>query len=914
MSTGRARKTGNGLRLRNWRVRSRLVALILVPTAALVLLAGLQVAASVNAASDYQRVNDLARLSDRIGALTHELAEERDRTAWFIALGRPEDVAEEVRDQMGAVDSTAARVRDGGTLIAGETAGRTGDEIRAALARLDDLAPLRRQALEEKLLPDAAIDAYTLVIADLLSLHDELGKGSSDDLLFGRSLTLDALARAKESLSLQRALLSVVLVAGRFEQEQMERFLGAISSERNERAAFSAEAGPEDRRFFDETVNGHTADRADFLRELVMVRAASGASLKGLDLSEEDDARQWYEAVSVTIDRMRAVEQRHAEAIVTRSRELRDAERDRALVVAGSAAGLLLAILLITTGVARSLVRPLRRLRREALEVAGKRLPAYVQQVRESRDGEAPAEVPPIGIMSRDEIGEVARAFDEVHREAVRLAGDEAKLRKTINAMFVNLSRRSQTLVERQLTLVERLERGERDDDRLADLFKLDHLATRMRRNSESLLVLAGQEVVRRWRQPVEIMDVVRASLSEVENYDRVVTRVHAEAAVTGPAVSDVVHLLAELVENAIAFSPEESKVTVSCDRTGNGMMISVTDHGIGMSAEEIAQANARLVAPPAADAAAARRMGLFVVGRLALKHGIRVQLRPQETGLTAMVLLPESLLVPLTGPSFPPPLAPGSPFPSSPAPGATGPSFPPLAPGAAGQTGPVPLPAAAVPPQPRPPEVTGPSAWIPPLREDRLPPEHSGPFDRFNFTTPSPQAPPERFDRFAMGSREPAEPEQPPIPPERIEPLPAVGTPALDSEDEYLPIFASVESGWFRTVDRMSPRPPDPSGPTGSAVPDEPSDPWTSPADSGWQAASVASDPSFVGLTSAGLPRRTPKANLVPGSVPRATPARPEPRPEPAMPVSAERARNRMAEFQQGLRRARDERPNREI
>nr|BFE87331.1 hypothetical protein GCM10020093_099320 [Planobispora longispora] len=913
MSTGRARKTGNGLRLRNWRVRSRLVALILVPTAALVLLAGLQVAASVNAASDYQRVNDLARLSDRIGALTHELAEERDRTAWFIALGRPEDVAEEVRDQMGAVDSTAARVRDGGTLIAGETAGRTGDEIRAALARLDDLAPLRRQALEEKLLPDAAIDAYTLVIADLLSLHDELGKGSSDDLLFGRSLTLDALARAKESLSLQRALLSVVLVAGRFEQEQMERFLGAISSERNERAAFSAEAGPEDRRFFDETVNGHTADRADFLRELVMVRAASGASLKGLDLSEEDDARQWYEAVSVTIDRMRAVEQRHAEAIVTRSRELRDAERDRALVVAGSAAGLLLAILLITTGVARSLVRPLRRLRREALEVAGKRLPAYVQQVRESRDGEAPAEVPPIGIMSRDEIGEVARAFDEVHREAVRLAGDEAKLRKTINAMFVNLSRRSQTLVERQLTLVERLERGERDDDRLADLFKLDHLATRMRRNSESLLVLAGQEVVRRWRQPVEIMDVVRASLSEVENYDRVVTRVHAEAAVTGPAVSDVVHLLAELVENAIAFSPEESKVTVSCDRTGNGMMISVTDHGIGMSAEEIAQANARLVAPPAADAAAARRMGLFVVGRLALKHGIRVQLRPQETGLTAMVLLPESLLVPLTGPSFPPPLAPGSPFPRHPprAPPAR-PSRPsPRAP--PGRPDPCPFrrrPYRRSPDRPRSPgrvpgsrpsARTGSPGALRPLRPLQL---HDA----------LPAGAPERFDRFAMGSREPAEPEQPPIPPERIEPLPAVGTPALDSEDEYLPIFASVESGWFRTVDRMSPRPPDPSGPTGSAVPDEPSDPWTSPADSGWQAASVASDPSFVGLTSAGLPRRTPKANLVPGSVPRATPARPEPRPEPAMPVSAERARNRMAEFQQGLRRARDERPNREI
>ena len=264
---------------------------------------------------------------------------------------------------------------------------------------------------------------------------------------------------------------------------------------------------------------------------------------------------------------MREVEKRYAQDIVVRSQELGNAEQSRALLIAAAVAGLLLIVLLITTGVARSLVRPLQRLRREALEVAGERLPAYVQQVRESRDGELLAEVPSIGVTSRDEIGEVARAFDEVHREAVRLAGDEARLRNTVNAMFVNLSRRSQTLVERQLTLVERLERGERDDQRLADLFKLDHLATRMRRNSENLLVLAGQEVARRWRQPVELMDVVRASLSEVENYERVVTRVHSEVAVTGPAVSDVVHLLAELVENAVSFSSRDNKVVVSSSR-----------------------------------------------------------------------------------------------------------------------------------------------------------------------------------------------------------------------------------------------------------------------------------------------------------------------------------------------------------
>ncbi|MFD8529278.1 nitrate- and nitrite sensing domain-containing protein [Streptosporangium canum] len=895
MSTHNIQGAGSGLRLRNWRVRSRLVALILVPTAAAVLLGGVQVFASMRAAADYQQVNDLARLSDRIGALTHELAEERDRTAWFIALGRPEREAEAVHARMNAVDAAVTHVRDSGTLLREAVTGRTRDEVDTVITRLDDLGPLREQALKSTLLPDAAIDAYSLVIADLLSLHDELGKGSADDVLFGQALTLDALARAKEAASLQRALLTVVLVAGRFEQEQMERFLGALSSERNERRTFAAEAGSERRRLFDETVNGRTADRAEFLRELVLLRAASGASLKGLDLAEADDAGQWYAAATVTIDRMRDVEQRHAQDIVTRSQELGDAEQSRALLVAGSVAGLLLVVLLITTGVARSLVRPLRRLRREALRVAGERLPAYVQQVRESRDGEILAEVPPIGGMSRDEIGEVARAFDEVHREAVRLAGEEAKLRNTVNAMFVNLSRRSQTLVERQLTLVERLERGERDDQRLADLFKLDHLATRMRRNSENLLVLAGQEVARRWRQPVELMDVVRASLSEVENYDRVTVRVQSEVAVAGPAVSDVVHLLAELVENAVSFSPKDSKVVVSSSRIdGGGVMVSVTDQGIGMTHEELSQANWRLANPQAADASVARRMGLFVVGRLALKHGIRVQLRPQDTGLTSMVLLPEALLASL--PASPPPASPQQAVPlqpAMPAPAGTGaPATPLLA-------APVAPDAVAVPPQARARWATGPNVWSPPARSRPAPEGRS-------LQPPSgppggPSAPPEAD---ATGS------------------LPRVETSALDPEEDFLPIFASVESGWFRIV---TPAPaggagqPGEPGPTEAADPADPAEAadsaepagWSSPADTGWQAAQAASVPALGGTTTSGLPKRTPKANLVPGSVnPAPGPLRP---PQPAVPISAERVRSRMSSFQQGVRKARNELPKRE-
>src|SRR5690606_22080406 len=296
------------------------------------------------------------------------------------------------------------------------------------------------------------------------------------------------------------------------------------------------------------------------------------------------------------------------------------------------------------------------------------------------------------------EIGEVARAFDEVHREAVRLASEEARLRSNINAIFVNLSRRSQTLVERQLALIERLEQGEENERRLADLFTLDHLATRMRRNSENLLVLAGQDAVRRRGEPVELMDVVRAALSEVENYERAVLRLQSEVAIAGQAVNDVVHLLAELIENALWFSPADTKVYISSNRIdGSGVMISVTDQGIGMSPEELAQVNWRLADPPVVDVAASRRMGLFVVGRLAMRHGIRVQLRSQDSGgLTAMVLLPENLIVPIPGAS------PGMPMPPGQAP-VTGQFAPP--PGA---------PFGTIPPQAGPGPLSGPAEAAP--------------------------------------------------------------------------------------------------------------------------------------------------------------------------------------------------------
>jgi anti-sigma regulatory factor (Ser/Thr protein kinase) len=254
----------------------------------------------------------------------------------------------------------------------------------------------------------------------------------------------------------------------------------------------------------------------------------------------------------------------------------------------------------------------------------------------------------------------------------VRLAGNEAALRGNVNAMFVNLSRRSQSLVERQIHLIDDLEQGEQEPERLASLFQMDHLATRMRRNSENLLVLAGHDMTRRWTQAVSLVDVVRAAVSEIEQYERVTLDVQPGISVRGHAVNDVVHLLSELVENATSFSAGETPVSVSAHLlNGGGVLFAISDQGVGMGAEEMARANWRLDNPPVVDVAVSRRMGLFVVARLAARHGIRVRLRPASVkGITSLVWLPNDVIsheaASTSGPRWSGP--PGPPGPAGPA------------------------------------------------------------------------------------------------------------------------------------------------------------------------------------------------------------------------------------------------------
>ncbi len=304
----------------------------------------------------------------------------------------------------------------------------------------------------------------------------------------------------------------------------------------------------------------------------------------------------WWAVNTLRFDGYREIESGLADAAVSEaSRIADDAQRD-AFITGAAVVLALLAAFILAGMVARQMSKSMRQLRNAAFGIAEQRLPMLVDQLSRTDPGRVDTRVAPIPITSTDEIGEVARAFDQVHREAVRLAAEQALLRGNINAIFTNLSRRNQSLIEGQLTLITDLENNEADPDQLENLFRLDHLATRMRRNGENLLVLAGEEPGRRWDQPVPLVDVLRAASSEVEQYERIELSGVPDAEIHGRAVTDLVHLLAELLENATTFSSPQTKVRVTATRLPDGrVMIEIHDKGIGLTAEDFADINHKL-------------------------------------------------------------------------------------------------------------------------------------------------------------------------------------------------------------------------------------------------------------------------------------------------------------------------------
>ncbi|MGN6172119.1 MAG: sensor histidine kinase [Streptosporangiaceae bacterium] len=950
--------------LKNWRVRSRLLLLISIPTLTAIALGGIRVSSSVQSALAYDRVQQLADLNSDIITLVQRLQDERDQTAFFIAQGtQGGDQAARLRvlyRQRNDTEGAAAAVTQRLGQIEGSLSPQAQQQAAAALADLQNLPNLRLEATQSQL-PAPIAQKYSRIVTDLLVLGQNTGQGFSDVTLAETVRVLGFLSRMKEDASQQRAILTAALIKHELDAGSRTALETAKADQAANLASFSLAATNAQRQLFQDSMSKSFVALAEQQEQRAL---SMGASLKN-DTTTPDD---FYGAMTNEINtQLGSVERSLVNSVIARSVELRNAAVVSALVVAIAVLLLLGLALLFTVVVARSMVRPLRRLRAGALEVAGVRLPETVRRMSESEGAAAPLEVEPIDVDSSDEIGEVARAFDQVHREALRLASNEAALRGNVNAMFVNLSRRSQSLVERQIRLIDDLEQGEQDAERLANLFQMDHLATRMRRNSENLLVLAGHEVSRRWTQAVPLVDVLRAAVSEIEQYERVQLNVQPGISVRGQAVNDVVHLIAELAENASSFSAADTPVKVSGHLLNSGgVLLDITDQGVGMGAEEMAHANWRLDNPPVVDVAVSRRMGLFVVARLAARHGIRVRLRPASAGgLTALVWLPDEVIshdagVVPTGMRRFDVSAPASATPEAGAAAAEwplddlsdnrsaaasalsaarAPRFAPLRPDL-GDTAAF----SAMGPEldtPTPPEsVGGPGqdeVSTPELETTPSSAFDTGPAPAFDAaaapeldTGAAPALDTGAGPAFDLGST-PEKDSTPTLagsslpPASEVSPLPVYGAPTRGErqvtggsdggelpfrtppgqaqrgiivpptgsagEEHRLPIFESVESDWFRRGKHGASR----AGHVNNVA----SGSWTSPADEGWRAAEAAHVPTSGGVTLSGLPKRVPRANLVPGTVGVDTAA-------PAPARSATKARDRLANFQRGIREGR--------
>ncbi len=448
-----------------------------------------------------------------------------------------------------------------------------------------------------------------------------------------------ALARAKEFADHQRGLLAEVFSRHAFAKGQYGKLTSLRAVEVIYVAQFESAATPQQIDFYRRAVEDPQIRRVENMRDEAVETGGQGRV--------PGDATTWFQASSVELDRLRGVEQRLSADVVATSVSIKANADHRALLYTLLLLAALALSVGLSLGMARSLIRRLGRLKDVAHEVAERKLPGVVNRLREGESVDLAAEsATPIDAYARDEIGQLGEAFSFVHQVAVQLAGREAALRRSVGDMFLNLARRSQSLVERQLELIGDL--GARNlGDAMVELSELDHLAGRMRRNAENLIVLSGSEPARRWRGPVNVGDVVMAAVDEVREHGRVAVLPVQPTLVAGHAASDVVRLMAELLENALSFSAPDTKALVAGQVLPTTYLLEIEDQGIGMSDEQLADVNHRLFEPPDVDLAHAKMLGFFVVGQLAARHGIKVQLRrSRHGGVAALVLLPANLIV----------------------------------------------------------------------------------------------------------------------------------------------------------------------------------------------------------------------------------------------------------------------------
>jgi signal transduction histidine kinase len=709
----------------------------------------------------------------------------------------------------------------------------------AASRQLAELSALRAGEGAQGADASTEVDSYTQLIDGLFAFDRVLATDLGDPQLTREAMALYDLFSGREEVLYQQAVVLVGIGRGTMTVAEVTSLHGSEARLASRVSDFHAVAAQDAATDYQKAVSGTTLSQQGALLDQAIDESGgmSGQVMPGMVIRIPLDT--WNSANQAVTGGLTSVTDTLAGQLRTTAASMQGSASNTAGTAAVVLFAALLVAALIMVIVARQLLRSVGLLRRTARDVATRQLPEAVERIQAGDTVDIA--IAPVPVHTSDEVGQLARAFDAVHAEALKLAVEQANLRGNYSDLFTNLSRRSQGLVQRQLRLIEQLERDEEDPDQLSALFKLDHLATRMRRNNENLMVLSGGELGRGPTQAMPLSDLLRAAVSEIEQYQRVSVQPPPGVHILGYAAGDLVRLVAELLDNATAFSAPDTQVTIASHRTrSRSIMVDIVDHGIGMGDEELHAANERLGAAEGFEGRITRRMGLFVVSKLASQHGVKVRLHGGEDipGLRVTVTLPAQLIV--------------------------GDEDPVLA-----------LPPGGLePPQER----TDTSMNAITVTIPQLPSvAESG----VNLFSPLPGS------ATAEDTEEQDEPER-------------------DRAGETTPIFDDMLSAWFDSAKPMDGPAEDSEDGEEELPPEDASfagrTGWRFAADEGWKAADSVTQASPEAFTAAGLPKRQPKARLLPGSAGQTGAHQAQPGP------GADKIRQRLAGFQRGVQKGRHE------
>ncbi|MGW3727773.1 sensor histidine kinase [Streptomyces sp. NPDC000851] len=640
MRGNRIRRPDQSVRIPGWgSIRGRMAIVLAVPTCLLLALTGLGVADRAHDWSAARATESQVGILLREQDLVRELQRERGLTNGL--LSGAEQYRDDVRRQRARTDDARASLRAALSEESGDLPEAAASALRRAQLPLVDLTATRTAVDTGTADRAVTLRFYTRAVTALI---DAEGAGVPDgDRRIAQGVqALQALARATEAVALERGSLNGVFAAQRFRSGEYFDFTDVRATRVAALGQFRQLADSAQKSSLDQAFGTAAARRVTGYE----AKAEAGADGSSLDV----DPARWWADMTTLVDDLHGVQKQVGDDVRARADQVGGAATRELIGFLALGALILAVACALAVFSARSITRPLGALADEADAVAGTRLPDVVRYIQET-DPDTPlpaereaAEVPG----TAREINRLAAALRNVERTAVGLAVEQAVLRRNSTESLASLGRRNQTLLRRQLGLITTLESQELDPDALAELFELDHLATRMRRNAESLLVLAGEEPpARRWPSAVTVTEVVQSAVSEVEHYQRVAVTDIEQCRVRGHCVAELSHLLAELIENALMFSPPQQPVAVYGWRDGGEYCLAVVDRGIGMTAQRMAQANALLSGKGGSLLAAPTRfLGHHVVGALANRLGAHVELRPTEgSGVTAYVALPTTLV-----------------------------------------------------------------------------------------------------------------------------------------------------------------------------------------------------------------------------------------------------------------------------